>query len=87
MNYDLMKTRLKDLNGRYCLLIKELPEMAERRQPHSGGCTWLKSEENEEARRLLFNPEEPRSCFFRAREEPQKISKPSEVRGKYKRKR
>ena len=37
------------------------------------GCTWLKSEEKEEARRLLFNPEEPRICFFRAREEPQKI--------------
>ena len=51
------------------------------------GCPWLKSEENEEARRLLFNPEEPRICFFRAREEPQKIWKPSEVRGKFKRKR
>ena len=41
------------------------------------GCTWLKSEENEEARRLLFNPEEPRSCFFRAREEPQKFQNPA----------
>ena len=36
------------------------------------GCTWLKSEENEEARRLLFNPEEPRIRIFRAREESQK---------------
>ena len=32
---------------------------------------WLKCEENEEARRLFFNPEEPRICIFRAREEPQ----------------
>ena len=39
---------------------------------HTRGCTWLKSEENEEARRLLFNPEEPRIRIFRAREEFQK---------------
>ena len=32
---------------------------------------WLKCEENEEARRLFFNPEEPRICIFRVREEPQ----------------
>ena len=56
-------------------------------KPAFGGCTWLKSEENEEARGLLFNLEELRICFFRAREEPQKISKPSEVGGRYKRKR
>ena len=32
---------------------------------------WHKCEENEEARRLFFNPEEPRISIFRAREVPQ----------------
>ena len=36
-------------------------------------CTWLKSEENEGARKLLFNLEDPRIAIFRAREEPQQF--------------
>ena len=43
----------------------------------TGGCTWLKSEENEEARRLLFNPEEPRICIFVRARNPKKLFKPT----------